>query len=177
MIGCHPAQLVKTCTDGTDCRVVNQPEDHLGSWLSHKFKYKAASRFEVVTSVSTGYICRIAGPYRAGSYVDITIFRIGGLKKLLLNCGEKTEADLGYRGEPDVIELPHEGRPEQFFEKAAVRSRHENVNAKIKKWQCMNVPFRHDINLHGVFFRAVCTVIQLQMNRGEIIIHQVGYDG
>ena len=154
LFGCHPDQLMKMDVDGTDCRVPNQPEDEFGppsSWISFKFR-KAANRFEVVTSILTGLICCIAGPYRAGKYNDITIFRIGGLKRLLRECGEKTEADQGYKGKSFTVELPDDGEEDQYDEKQLVQNRHETINGKIKNWQCMNKVFRHDINLHGTFF-------------------------
>ena len=156
-----------------------QPGDDVGppkSWISFKFR-KPANRFEVVTSISTGLICRIAGPYRAGKYHDLTIFRIGGLKQLLQECGEKAEADKGYRGEPDTIELPDDGIVDQYHEKALIRSRHETINGKIKNWQCMNTVFRHDIHLHGTFFIAVCTIINIQIMSGEKMVFQVEYNG
>ena len=45
------------------------------------------------------------GPFPCGQYPDLKIFRLG-LKNKLEYCKEKVEADDGYRGEEDYIELP-----------------------------------------------------------------------
>ena len=103
--------------DGTDflCMPPNDG-DCRRSWWSHKFK-KPAVRYEVCVSIQSGDIVWVNGPWRAGRYPDISIFREGGLKDLLEASDERAEADLGYRGEPLRIDLPLEGTEDMILAK------------------------------------------------------------
>ena len=65
-------------------------------FYSHKFKGPGL-RYEVALSIQTGDIVWINGPFPAGAWPDINIFR-HGLKWMLKEAGERCEADKGYRG-------------------------------------------------------------------------------
>ena len=58
--------------------------------------------YEVATYVQTGDIVHINGPFKPGKFADLSIFFMK-LKQLLLDAGEKAEANLGYRGEPETV--------------------------------------------------------------------------
>lgn len=145
--------------------MIQSQRDQPSSWYSHKFK-KPAVRYEVAVCIQTGDIVWTAGPFRAGRYPDITIFRIGGLRQLLLDAGERAEADAGYRGEPLTIDLPNDGQAFMYCRKKQARQRHETVNERFKNWTCLKVAFRHDIALHRQFFTAVVVMTQLSFNFG-----------
>ena len=157
-------RVCKISVDGTDFLVKKQ-WDNQASWISHKFK-KPAVRYELGVCIQTGDIVWFAGPFRAGRFADLTIFRCGGLKKLLLATGERAEADLGYRGEPSTIDLPDDGCAYMYCAKKLVRQRHETVNKRLKNWACLKTTFRHEIGSHEDYFTAVVVMTQLEFNFG-----------
>ena len=128
-------ETAKTTTDGTDMRF----QANGTKYYSHKFR-NSALRYEVTIVIQSGDIVWTSGPYHAGTYPDITIFRIGGLKDKLLEAGERTEADAEYRGEPTTINLPDDGLVSMFARKREARARHETCNKCFKNWGCMNHP-------------------------------------
>ena len=92
---------------------------------------------------------------------------MGGLRDKLRDANERAEADLGYRGEPEAIDLPHEG-PEYLIEaKTRARNRHETCNKRFKNWACMSCNFRHGVALHSECFNAVAVLTQLAIENGE----------
>ena len=99
---------------------------------------------------------------------------------MLLDAGERAEADDGYRGEPLCIDLPQEScfnRPRtQQRIKQKVRSRHETVNARFKKFSCLDQRFRHDIRIHKNVFTAIAVITQIGIRYGNEQLFQVrGY--
>ena len=122
----------KITVDGTDflCQPPNDG-DKRSSWISHKLK-KPSVCYEIGVSIQSGDIVWVSGPWRAGCYPDITIFRNSGLKEKLLEEEERGEADRGYRGEPEVIDLPDEGSFDMIFAKKRARMRHETCNKHFK---------------------------------------------
>ena len=151
----------KITVDGTDFLCWPPSDgDERRSWISHKFK-KPAVRYEIGISIQSGDIVWVNGPWRAGRYPDITIFRLGGLKDLLFECGERAEADKGYCGEPSVIDLPNEGPFEMLLAKKKARMRHETCNKRFKNWACLNTSFRHGVDLHSDCMYAVAVLTQL----------------
>ena len=153
--------------DGTDflCSPPNDGDERR-SWISHKLK-KPSVRYEVAVSIQSGDIVWVSGPWRAGRYPDITIFRSSGLKDLLLEAGERAEADRGYRGEPEVIDLPDEGSVEFILAKKRARMRHETCNKRFKHWNCLSHNFRHGVTFHRDCMRAVAVLTQLAIEDGE----------
>ena len=161
--------------DGTDFRIW-EPTPFSASWHSHKFN-GAAVRYEVVVAIHSGDIVAINGPFRAGDWPDIAIFRDRTMGMLLE--GERVEADDGYRGEAASIDLPGEclGDQEDGFvamwiqrrRKGLVRARHETVNRRFKQFNCLSRIFRHDVSKHSYCFRAVVVMTQLGIDFGEFI--------
>lgn len=157
----------KITVDGTDFRIFPPNDgDNRTSWYSHKFKGPAV-RYEVAVSIHSGDIVWTSGPWRAGCYPDITIFRKGGLKQKLLAANEKAEADLGYRGEPVTISLPDDGQECLFGAKKKARMRHETVNKRFKNWACMAERFRHGVAYHHECFMAIVVLTQFAIENGE----------
>ena len=161
----------KISVDGTDFRIYNQR--HPRAWYSHKFRGPGV-RYEVGICIQTGWIVWIVGPFRCGSFPDITIFRVGGLRDRLLQAGERAEADKGYRGEPLTIDLPNDGMAHMYGRKKLVRARHETCNLRFKHWGCMNSKFRHSVAFHGDCFRAIVVMVQLSIENGSPLF-QVDY--
>ena len=109
----------------------------------------------------------LSGPWRAGSYPDITIFQESGLKQKLLAAGEQAEADLGYRGEMETIDLPDEGPHHMILAKKRARMRHETCNKRFKNWACMQTNFRHGVDVHRDCMYAIAVLTQLAIENGE----------
>ena len=157
----------KITVDGTDffCQPPNDG-DSRKSWYSYKLK-KSCVRYEIGISIQSGDIVWVSGPWRTGRYPDITIFRNGGLKERLLEAEERAEADLGYRGEPEVVDLPEEGTIDMILAKSRARMRHETCNKRFKHWNCLNHNFRHGVTVHRDCMRAVTVLTQLAIESGE----------
>lgn len=94
---------------------------------------------------------------------------------MLLDAGEKAQADLGYRGEPRTCCIPNEfDRLDVKVMKKEVRSRQEHVNKRLKQFQCLKQQWRHGIEKHKPAFTAVAVITQLAFENHEPL-HSVRY--
>lgn len=122
------------------------------------------------------------GPFPAGAFPDLKIFR-RDLKQKLEAVGERCEADQGYRGEPLTVELPDEGiffgrdglqqANLQHELKNRIRSRHETVNGRLKRFGCLEQRFRHKLSNHRFCFNAVVVIVQIGLEFGGEILMEV----
>ena len=118
----------------------------------------------------------IRGPYPAGKYNDITIFRDCLMHHL--EPYERVVADKGYVGEaPQFVKCPNSKtlRKEHRRMTRAVSARHETINARFKYWGVLRQVYRHDINRHGDVVGALGVIIQLTVEHGEPL-YAVEYD-
>ena len=99
---CGGSCLVKV--DGTDFWIC-EPKPFAKDFYSHKFT-KTGLQYEVGVCIQTGLIVSINGPFAAGKYNDITIFRSKMISKLL--DWEMVEVDQGYVGQPNKIHVKYE---------------------------------------------------------------------
>ena len=137
--------------DGVDCRIPQKGR----AFASHKFKKKSAFRYEVAVGILTGEIKWINGPFPAGTWTDLTIFRSSLMQNL--DVGELVEADDGYSAEsPWVTRTPAavltRRTPEDDALQMRLQGRHETINARLKRFEILNEPFRHDCTQHGGCF-------------------------
>ena len=115
----------------------------------------------------------VNGPFPYGEWPDINIFRSSLIHQLLAD--ERVGADWGYQGNPQEIDLPDEATNGlEIWKKAMVRSRHETVNGRFKKWFILKFPFRHDLVHHGPVFRAIAVLTQIKIEIGYPLF-AVGY--
>ena len=153
--------------DGTDFRF---PASDKFYWHSHKFK-KPGVRYEVGLSIALGDIVWINGPFPAGHFPDLVIFRMG--MKGLLDDGERVECDKGYRGEfPKKAKPPHpfyDYDPKIKKMKKRLAARHETVNSRIKQFKSMNGLFRHNYKMHSSCFRCIVVCVQLFIEHGDTL--------
>ena len=110
----------------------------------------------------------IEGPYPAGKYTNINIFR----RTLIhhLDPFERVVADDGYIGEaPAKVKCPGTkvDSSNDRGVQGVVRSRHETLNRRFKFWEILNQPFRHNIVEHGEVFWAIAVVIQLGIDEDD----------
>ena len=115
----------------------------------------------------------VHGPFPCGEWPDISIFR-DSLMHLLGN-GERVEADNGYRGEPESVDLPEECVDERQREvKSRVRARHETMNNRLKNWSILSNSFRHPVEKHLLVFNSIAVITQLSIENGRPLF-QVEY--
>lgn len=162
------------CLLSVDCTDVRIP-NHGPMFASHKFKGKSGLRYELAIDILTGDLVWINGPFPCGMFPDIVIFR-HTLSKWL-DEGERVEADDGYVGDaPGKVKCPNglTNPKESQAMQQRVRSRQETVNKRIKQWEILNSPYRHEITQHGSVFRAVAVITQIAIKNGEPLF-QVDY--
>ena len=108
------------------------------------------------------------GPFEAGMWPDISIFRCA--LKSMLAANERVEADDGYIGEsPEFIKCPKMFADQTATERmqSIVRQRHETFNKRFKQFGVLKNRYRHDIKKHGDVFRAVAVITQIALDNGE----------
>jgi hypothetical protein len=163
--------------DGTDVRIPQQGHAIAGNpFSSHKFAGKCALRYEIGIDILAGNVVWFEGPYAAGKYTDLAIFRTSLIH--WLDPYERVEADNGYVGEaPQQVKCPNSAAnpTENLAMQNRVRSRHETLNGRLKNWEILKQPFRHNILDHGDVFRSIAIITQLSIENGEPLF-QVDYN-
>ena len=150
--------------DGTDCRI-NEPTPFDRKWYSHKFR-SAGVRYEIGVALRRSEIVWVNGPFPCGRNPDLVIFRNG--LKARLRAGERVLADKGYRGEAGCVDIPRDQDPANLRRwKARIASRHETVNKRLKNFNVLVVPFRHNLRKHRSVFHAVTVVTQVNLTNGD----------
>jgi hypothetical protein len=138
-------------------------------WFSPKF-HGPALRYEIALSILGGDIVWINGPFLPGLINDVGIFKDKGLKDEL-DENERVEADDGYIGQDPQFVRSRSGpvHPPLFRPmRNTVRARHETVNARIKNFRILCVPFRSSINKHWIAFEAVVVIVQLGLKENPL---------
>ena len=88
-------------------------------------------------------------------------------KPSCLGRREKVVADRGYKGDPRVVNPNDFDSDYHKKQMSNIRARHETVNGRIKKWECMSARFRNDRDKHHFVFRAVVVIEQLRIAHGR----------
>ena len=88
-----------------------------------------------------------------------------------MNIGERVEADDGYQGEADCIDLTHETKRLKIIKKRKqlARSRHERLNGRLKQWNILKNVYRHDLRKHQYVFEEVAVIFQLEIENGKVL--------
>jgi hypothetical protein len=81
--------------------MIFKPSPFCKDWNSHKLGGAALSYAELVTCIATGDIVAYNGPFPAGKWNDIKIFR--NKTKRQLKEAEWALGDLGYRGDRKIL--------------------------------------------------------------------------
>lgn len=155
-------RVAKLSVDGTDCSIY-EPFPFDTKWWSHKTNGPAL-RYELGVAVQSNHIVWVNGPFPAGEYPDISIFRTL-LKSVLKRCREKAICDGGYKGEPRRVQMKGDTNLTQetrAFNDLA-RARHETVNGRIKKYRSMTDRWRHGRDRHHFAFMAVVCLTQMEL--------------
>lgn len=148
--------------DGTDCSIF-EPYPFDKKWYSHKIN-KAGLRYEAGLCISNASLCWVNGPFAAGSYPDLKIFREH--LKNYLGTDEKVVADKGYRGESSCVTHSNSILRSHLLKR--VRARHETVNKRLKGFFVLQHRFRHNRNKHGLCFHAVANLVQIMLSENPL---------
>jgi DDE superfamily endonuclease len=122
-----------------------------------------------------GEIVWLHGPFPAGEYNDIKIFRTA--LKHEHGENERVAADKGYAGEcPLTAKTPGPLYSDPAYRKmmSDVAARHETGNKRLKMFECLQQRFRHSVANHAACFRAVAVLVQLQI-QSSMPLFQVKY--
>jgi hypothetical protein len=149
--------------DGTDFRIY-EPTDFNTTWFSHKFNGPGI-RYEVAISIKGGQIMHIQGPYPAGKWPDIKIFR-DCLKYKLLE-GRKLRSITAITGS-----LTRSARHPRIIlagrkNKRIARACREMCNRRFKHWGVLSQRIRHGLVNHRTFFGAIVVITQLELRTGH----------
>ena len=156
--------------DGVHCPLNEPRRPFWKGWFSFKF-HGAGLACEIATAVTTGHIVWVNGPYPA-SWPDWKTFK-HKLAHLVRPDIEKGVCDAGYWWCSEWLYRPW-WRTKQGLQKDLprndlheyLRSRHEQTNGRITRWNCLSTKFRHDRNDHCNFFRAIVGIVQLEIQHG-----------
>lgn len=146
-------QTCFTSIDGVDCEI-EEPSPFSPKWFSHKFK-SAGLRYEIALCIRTGHIVWSNGGYPCGHWPDLNIAKRFFVH--FLDRGERSVADEGYKDNKYFL-LP---TIENSRRHKRIMSRHETINKRIKHFNVLTVPFRHDLSKHRICFYSVSNITQL----------------
>lgn len=121
-------------------------------------------RYEIGIAARSSHIVWIHGPFAAGHWNDLKIFR-KTLKKVLAKHHEKAICDGIYRGEERRAEAkydPNLTKAQRKFNKQAL-ARHETLNQRIKKFNTMNTVWRHSHEKHRIAFTAIISLLEVDL--------------
>lgn len=137
------------------------------SAFSHKHKC-AGFNYEIGLSLHKSELIWFRGPYKAGTWNDVKIFKEKGLRYRLQKYKKMAIADHGYRGYRNVISTnnSHDNKYVRRF-KIRARQRHETYNRKLKEFECLGSKFRHGEERLADCFNAVVVVVQYKMRMGS----------
>ena len=120
----------------------------------------------------------IVGPFKCAKH-DMDVFREetkGKMKSMpgkmliadsIFKPGKKPE----HKDEIGMFALPSSADPEELKRfKSRARARHETFNGRLKYFSFLRDGYRGvDIDKHGSAFKAICVIVQYQMDNGSPI--------
>eukprot|EP00980_Cylindrotheca_fusiformis_P020619 scaffold7681_cov122-Cylindrotheca_fusiformis.AAC.3 len=160
--------------DGIDFKIRERSTANLNvdsKQYSHKHNH-GALKYEIMMDAYKSKIVHLNGPFRGGEH-DKNMF-LDKLKRKIPD-GKLIVADRVYRngsvpGWNDVLSLPCLSDSKELNNfKARLRSRHEAVNGRLKKFKVLDDTYRHDPKKHEFAFTAVCVIVQYSMSYGHPI--------
>lgn len=135
----------------------------------YSFKHHCAGfNYEVALSLADPKVIWFTGPWEAGDWNDVKVFREKGLAFLLREHKKMVIADNGYRGYPGLCSTPNSyDSLEVASFKSRARCRQEAYNGKLKNFECLSSVFRHKKEDLQACFEAVAVIVQFKMDGGE----------
>lgn len=141
--------------DGTDCPIA-EPQPFCSDWYSHKINGPGL-RYEIALSIYESKLVWVSGPFPAGKYTDLVIFR-RNLKNQLdeHECVISDEIYKDYK----CVRRGNLVDEDDNSVHSNIRARHENLNEVIKNFNVLKTRFRHHQSLHSFCFHAVLRISQ-----------------
>ena len=161
--------------DGVDCRTWESrrhPTFNIDRRLYSKKFAHAALKYEIAVAIFEDKIVWVNGPFRGGKH-DLSIFREDGLMDKIQD-GKMGITDRGYRtsvaAEADKLAFKREEDPPDLKKiKGRSTCRHETVNSRIKQFCAASETFRHGKDKQEAAFKAICVVVQYQIDHGAYL--------
>ena len=88
----------------------------------------------------TGDIVAFNGPFPAGEWPDLKIFR--NKTRQRLTPGEKVLGDLGYQGDRRIVTKTDARNALHSYGMGCARDRHETINRRLSTWGCLKHSYR-----------------------------------
>ena len=132
--------------------------------MSHKLGC-AAVAYELVTCIATGDIVAYNGPFPAGKWPDLKIFR--NKTKWQLQRAEWAVGDRGYKGDRKILNPVDAKNRQHSYGMECVRARHKTVNRCLRRWTALHGPYRHCRHKHHLIFRAIVVITQIKFENGS----------
>lgn len=167
--------------DDVDCVIWEKRAHHNmnidKSFFTQKHNH-AGLKYELIMHLTKPKCMSIVGPMKAGTH-DMEVFRVkskGKMKSMpgkiliadsIFKAGKKPE----HQDEVGMFALPNSADPEELQRfKSRARARHESFNGRLKYFSFLHDRYRGvDIDKHGSAFKAICVIVQYQMDNGSPI--------
>lgn len=148
---------------------IEEPSPFSTEWSSHKLGGSAGAAYELGICLHKPQLAWIHGPVRPGKYNDLSLFRLAFKQEMESKVPDRRIiGDRGYRGEPDIISIRNEFDPPEIAEfKDRALARHETFNQRLKIWACLNLKWRHELDLHKAAVEAICVLTMYQIENGS----------
>lgn len=154
--------------DGVHCRFHEVKHKTLSKdpkYFTYKFNGPGLA-YELALDLFDSKLVWLKGPLPAGEKNDLGIYQ-SELKQKIPE-GKKAITDGGYNDHKDSkLAQPNSHDPDELRTfKARARMRQEAFHARIKRFDCLQNPFRHGMEQHGVCFLAVCILCAYELEFG-----------
>jgi DDE superfamily endonuclease len=167
--------------DDIDCKMWEKRSHHKmnidKSFFSQKINH-AGLKYELIMHLTKAQCMSIVGPTKAATH-DMEVFRGKSKEKMKSMPGKMLIADSIFKAgkKPDhqdevgMFALPSSADPEELRRfKSRARARHESFNGRLKYFSFLRDGYRGvDIDKHGSAFKAICVIVQYQMENGSPI--------
>lgn len=139
--------------------------------FTQKFNHGGV-KYEIAIDPYEPKVVWINGPFRGGEN-DKTIFTNELMAKI--PEGKLVVADSIYTNQKDPelmrkVALPSNCDSKELGNfKSRLRARHESLNGRMKDFRCLDVTYHHPHKQHGHMCKAVCVLVQYEMDYGSPI--------
>ena len=162
----NPEEIFILSVDGVHT-LIQEPGGFDKRYNSHKLG-KAAYNYEVGLAIRESKIVHVCGPTFQQNDGTVSL-RPDGIQSKV-PAGKKVIADRMYidYNPKGIFSTPNDRDPEPLKKfKARACARQESLNARLKRFLCLKNTFRHERDRHGAVFRAVCVIVQYEMDLGD----------
>ena len=131
---------------------------------SHKFNGPGLA-YELAMSIFEPKLVWLKGPMKPGEVGnDLAVYKSEIKQKI--PAAKKIVVDSVYKDKKDprlARKNAHDPEDLRRF-KARASARQEAFHSRIKRFACLQNPFRHSMDRHGTCFVAICVICQYEMD-------------